>query len=776
MVAFSEHNRQKTAFWAAWIFRFPVLTFLLPLILGGVCVAGLHKLTENNDGRVFFALDNPLRISLSDLENQFDESTGLLLAVEASKGDVFSRSTLEALQNLTEDAWYLPYASRVDSLTNYQKIYSEEDDLVVTDLVEYVDDLSDQDLTEIRDYALANKDLLNLLISPDGRMAGINVKLVVDRGSSATVQEVMDTVQELLDQYREKHPDLKFYVSGDIPLDAAFGKSYATDLSLLFPTMLLAVYVICFLLFRSSKLAFGILLMVIFASAASMGLAGWVGIPITAGTVGVPVIVTTLAIADFVHVISIFREKYRQQPDPSGQTISKRGAIILSLQDNLVPISLTTVTTIIGYLCLNFSESPPFRDLGNVVTVGIVFCFLLTFTMLPLLMDKVDLSTPLKTTNKAWAKALAGFVVRNLKILPSLMIVIAIGLTAGIYFIKLDDDWIKFFGEENEFRQATERITSNLTGIDTIEYIIKSGEEGGISSPDFLNRLDEFTNWARERRSVVHVASMSELFKRLNKYMHGGDQAQFTIPQDRDLAAQYLLLYEMSLPQGLDLNDRIDIDKQNIRLTITAQDLSSAELRALDTILSRKLVELNLISANDKGTGVPILFAYLSVENIKSMSLGIGLAILLVSIILIITFRDIRLGLISFMVNIFPILAGFGLWGWTLQDVGMSISVVAAIAFGIVVDDSIHFITKYRKIQGYGAYDDVTLLTEVYQLVGKALIITTAILALGFAVLAISPFQPTWNMGLLSMIMIVAALFYDFFLLPAILLRWQDKK
>jgi len=255
--------------------------------------------------------------------------------------------------------------------------------------------------------------------------------------------------------------------------------------------------------------------------------------------------------------------------------------------------------------------------------------------------------------------------------------------------------------------------------------------------------------------------------------MNGGQEKFRTLSDDPDLNAQYLLLYEMSLPVGLDLNDRIDIAKEAARVTVTARDLTSRQMRALEAMVSQKMRDLSLIGPAEGGSGIPLMFAHLSKRNIKSMLGGIGLALLLVSLVIILAFKSLSLGLISLIVNILPILLGFGLWGWIFQNVGVSLTVVAAIAFGIVVDDSIHFITKFNRTLKQQPGDMTAVLTQTFGEVGGALIMTTIILGMGFLILSFSAFQPTWGLGVITGVMIFLALLYDFLLLPILLVMTQ---
>lgn len=750
----------------AGFFLFP------PLIICIFLATGLTLLKENNDGRIFFDENSSERQQLLVLEEKFTETNSILLVLSAKEGNIFAPAPLKAILEVTDLAWQLPYVRRVNSLSNYQHILSDGDDLIIEDL--YEEDILNHEkhIAAIREYALSEKDLVGQILSRNGATTAVVLNMAAPRGDSGAIKIIIAEVEAIRDKIEYEYQGLDVYITGDIPLDNAFADAYSYDLQYLFPIFLLIIFLVCSFFFRSLWLSAVILFMMIMVVAATMGSAGYLNINLTAGTSGVPIVLITISLADFIHLLSSIRLGMR-----SG--LSQKQAVQHAVKNNFLPISLTSFTTFIGFISLNFSEAPPFRDLGNLVAVGIVISYLITFTFFPIILAKTRLEKVFKSKTRRspvssdFIFGLSGMLVKKYKMVILGMIILSIFISGGLTKIEFDDDWVKYFSLENSFRKDTEFVVSHLTGVDTIEYIISASKEGGITDPNFLKQLDGFENWALEMPEIIHVSSIVPLFKKMNFHMNGGSDSEqekfLTIAGNGNLNAQYLLMYEMSLPVGLDLNDRIDIAKQATRLTITARDLTSRQMRDLDLKVSHKLRKMNLIGPREGGTGIPLMFANLSERNIKSMLMGIAFALVVVSVVITIAFKSLKLGFISFIVNILPIILGFGVWGWMYQYVGVSLTVVAAIAFGIVVDDSIHFITKYNKEMNEKNENLVTALKATYVGVGGALIMTSSILVMGFATLSFSEFQPTWGLGLISVIMIFIALFYDFLLLPALL-------
>ena len=355
---------------------------------------------------------------------------------------------------------------------------------------------------------------------------------------------------------------------------------------------------------------------------------------------------------------------------------------------------------------------------------------------------------------------------------PVLAIVgtLAVVLVAFVPTIDLNDEWVKYFDHRIPFRGDAEWGMENLSGIYLLEFSVEAEGPEGISDPEYLHHLERFTTWLRAQPEVTHVYSYADVIKRLNKNMHADDPTWYRIPEKRDLAAQYLLLYELSLPYGLDLNDRISIDKAATRVTATVGDRSTVEFRA---VLGRARDWLQAETPDymwAKPTGASVLFAYISERNITSMLRGNLVAVLLIAGILIVALRSVGLGVLSLVPNVVPILVSFGIWAVLVRQVGLAAATVSATSLGIVVDDTVHFLTKYLRARREKGYDRPAAIRYAFETVGVAIISTTVILAFGFGVLAFSAFRINAQMGLLTMLSIVLALVTDLLLLPALLM------
>jgi len=323
-------------------------------------------------------------------------------------------------------------------------------------------------------------------------------------------------------------------------------------------------------------------------------------------------------------------------------------------------------------------------------------------------------------------------------------------------------------------RQGTDFGIAHLTGPYSATFSIEAGESQGVSDPAYLATVDAFTQWLEARPAVQHVNSFSHTIKRLNKNMHADDPAFYKLPESRELAAQYLLLYELSLPYGLDVNDQISIDKSALRIDVTYGDIDTAELEREANAAKAWLAEYGTAAMQTaEATGIAQMFGKITRRNISSMVLGTGIGFAAIALILMLALRSVRMGVISLIPNIVPTAMAFGIWALLVGEVGFAVSVVAGLSIGIIVDDTVHFLTKYNRVRDH--LDAKAAVRYAFESVGAAIVANTVIVGIGFAMLGLSTFRVTAYMGMLTSLTIVAALAVDFLLLPALLIAFDRR-
>ncbi len=747
--------------------RFSFWTLIISLIAIVATAMGAKNLYFRGDYNIFFDGSNAQLQAFDEIQTTFAKTDNIALVLAPKSGDVFDQRTLTQIQEMTEQAWQVPYSSRVDSLANYQHTEAVDDDLLVEDLLYQSYPLTAERIAKVRTIAMSEPLLVNALVSEKGDVAVINITMQMPGvDETAEVNEVVAYVEQMLSHYRAQYPDVIIYKAGIIAMNHSFAMAAQNDSATLVPTMLLVILVFLTLMLRSFLSVLATLVVIIGAIVATLGIVGWAGMFLHVASVNVPTLIMTLAVADCVHVIASMRH-FMRQGMPKAQAIHR------SVTLNFVPIIITSVTTAIGFLMMNMSDSPVLRDFGNLSALGVMIACVLSVSLLPALLNLL----PVRFSAKQAAKSsdimdkLADLVVHRRNVLLPLSIVVIAGSAALIPYNKVNDESVKYFDTSSEFRQAADFMEQRISGMTTMSIAIKTHQSQGIASPEFLAVLGEFTHWLREQPETDHVASLSDIYKRLNKNMHGDDNAYYALPAERELAAQYLLLYEMSLPFGLDLNNQVNVDKSSVKLQLTVKNLGSVELVALEERIYQWFAshapQYQVVASSPS-----LMFAHIGETNMASMLSTLPITLILISALMIFALRSWRLGMISLVPNIAPAVIGFGLWALISGEINLGLSVVVTLTLGIVVDDAVHFLAKYQHARKAGQNSEQAV-RYAFHTVGRALWITTVVLVAGFSVLAMSQFRLNSDMGQLSAIVIFVALVIDFVLLPSLLMRFD---
>jgi len=756
----------------AWIVDHPWMSIILSLVVVLATATGVTRLNFSNDIRVFFSPENPDLKAFDAMEQTYSKSANVLMVVTPKdpKATIFDREILTAIRELTENAWKTPHSRRVDSITNFQHSYAEEDDLMVADLVPSDPaDLTDEELARIRAIALADPLLLNRLISPDARVTGINIPIHLPGEKPLVEQpEVANFARKIAADAMAAHPGIIIHLTGIVMINQELAEAAERDFLTLVPLMFGFILISLGLLLRSITAPLCAFAVILLSNVAAFGLAGWFGILLSPPAISAVNMIMTLAIADSVHILVGFRQHYQDG-------VTRREAMRKSLDVNFRAVFLTSFTTVLGFLSLNTSDSPPFRDLGNIVAIGVVFAWLLAHTLLPPIMVLVPSKPRALGEHRGVASGLLNAMAGLQQRRPAFLLIVGLLVTAlfsaFIFRNQLNDEFVKYFDEKSEFRVATDFTIDRLTGFEYLEYSIDSGSEGGIAEPEYLKKLDAFAEWFRQQPKVRHVYSHTDMVKRLHKNLNGDDPAAYRIPDTRAIASDCLTMFEMSLPFGLDLNDRINLDKSATLFRVSLGNITSNEMLDLDARAQQWLQD-NQLSPDSKGTGQSLMFAHIGLRNIKSLLVGTVAALVLISLCMVFITRSWKLGFISLLPNLAPAAIGFGIWGLLVGQVGLAISVVVGMTLGIVVDDTIHFMTKYLEYRRQGK-SPAEASTATIQHCGDAMVTSTITLVGGFAILAFSTFELNKGMGILSAIVIAIALFFDLLFLPS-LIRWID--
>ena len=747
-----------------WLLRYRWPVILMTLALAALAGSGVRFLTVDTDYRVFFDEENPYLTAFDRLERTYSKLDTVLFVVKPADDDVFTAKTLSALKQLTDAAWQIPHSTRVDSITNFQHTRADGDDLIVHDLVSDTAALDDSAVAQIRAVALTEPALARRLVAADAGAAGVVVTIQAPEELQFAEQAVIEHAREIVAEILAAEPDIEIRMTGNVTMAHAFFATVARDLSTLTPMMLVFLTLTLALVTRSASVALAGIIVVLLSAATGLGLGGWFGYDVSGPGSASPTLILTVAIADAIHVLISMRILMRRG-------VSKQDAIAESLRINWQPVFLTSLTTAIGFLCLNFADAPPFHALGTMAAMGAIAAWIYSVVLLPALLSILPFSIKQSTRQSRWSmEALAEFVIaRRSMLLPGMSIIVLICL-GSMARLEIDDDIGTYLAKGTEFRDANDFAIEHLSGNYTLEYSLSSGEPHGISGPAYLRNLDKFSRWLRSQPQVIHVASFSDVMRRLNRNMHGDDDEWYRLPVSRELAAQYLLLYEFSLPYGLDLNNQIDIEKSATRLTVTMRRISTVDTRdflnRIDTWMHANLPPVMHASA----ASPHVMFSFIFFENIRSMLLGTAIAFAAISLLLALALRSWKMGLLSFAPNLAPAFMAFGVYAVFESNVGLPAAMVTVTALGLIVDATVHFLSKYLRARREEGVSSEDAIRYAFATVGTALWICSTVLIVGFSILRMSTFKINATLGTLVALTVGLALIVDFLLLPALLM------
>ena len=589
---------------------------------------GIPNIKIGNDFKTYFDVEYPPLVAYESIQEEFSESENILVAIEVLDGDIFERETLVAIDKMTEALWKTPHSVRVDSVTNFQNTFVMGDLLETEALFDHRENLSDESLVERKNIALSEQLLKSTLISPDGKATGISVSMSFpdERDYQSTIESV-SYVRDLVETWEHDYPGLRFRLVGEPMLNIAFAETSAQDSMTLFPLMFGVILVFLGFTFRSIVGVVSTSIVIIFSVMAALGLVGWLGVRLTPDGISAVAMILPIAVADCVHIINTYLKGL-------SLGLKKIEAIRRSLTENMQAVALTTVTTGLGFLSLNFSESPPIQMMGTTVAFGVIVAGILSLTLLPVMLLWMPTKGVQKKESFRWLSRFGKFVIAKDRTLFNVIILITLVLGGvGVSMNKLDETILNYFSTDTQFRQDVDWVDENLTGVTRVEVLLKSHSEDGISSVAYLKHLDNFATWLRSRDEVVSVSVFSDIVKKLNQTMNQGDNGFYRIPASNVLASQYVLLYELSLPYGLGLTNQVNLGKTASRATIQLTKLSDQETIVFDQAVQNWLRDHTPKSMWSSVAGPSVMFAYQLESNVRSVLGGLVLVLVAISLI-----------------------------------------------------------------------------------------------------------------------------------------------
>jgi hypothetical protein len=741
-----------------WRLRYALATLLL-LLVSSTQVA---HMAFNGDINVMFDRDDPYRIRLQELESTYQQAQFLLILVKPPNGAVFTPDSIGLIRDLTERAAQLPHAVRVDSVTRFPHVVVDRDSLVIEDAIDTAVDITPQQVARLRALSLADARIRGRLVSEAGDVAALLVTLALPDNHLQGILAVERAANDLRENFQARFPGTEMHFNGDVAIENAILDVTLDDMLRVNPLVFGTIFVLTGVFLRSLMAIAATIAVVATSVGITMGLLIRLGFDVNPITMMAPAIIMVLAVADSIHILTQYVLLLRQG-------IAAETAMIRSLIHNARPVFWTSFTTAIGFLGMNFGDSPPFRDMGNMAAVGVLFALLCTYTVLPtvvLLFRQQRLPKPLALTEPL--QRLAGWLVRAPLLSMWAMLAVVTFLLLQIPRLQVNDDLAHYFDESLEIQRAIQFTRQHVQGVEFILYSLDAGEAGQVNDPAFLRKVDHFSAWLRQQPEVAGVDSYADLVKSLHQIMNADDPAFYRIPDQRELVAQYLLLYELALPQGMDLTRDLNADRSALRLVVNLvasenQTLLGIEQRA-DAWLQQTYPELR-----SRPTSQLLMFAHLGTSIILSMVDGSLFTLLFVTGMMVIGLRSWRYGLLSMIPNVCPPAVIYGIWALTAGQVNHAAAMTFCISLGLVVDDTIHLMSKFLDGRRAGLSAEASV-TAALLSSGTAVVITSLTLIAGILLLSLSHFTVNDTMSLMLAGIILAALVFDLVFLPLLLL------
>ena len=756
---------------AKLLIKYRYLSIGLVIIVVCLLATGLTKLTFNPDLETYFPEGHPAVIRYNEIDDMFIPTDNLIIAVHSNEGTLFNGDSLKVIEELTRKSWTIPYSVRVDSLTNYSYVKSVNDDLIVEPFIEEAEKKSIE-FFEKRENLVAGEDIIyKSLISEDKKTSVVSI-IVDPPGPNKEDQnsELINFILGFIEPIKESNENLDIRLLGNPYLDYISPRIVKAEMPVVMPLMLLLIFLIVFLMIRSYVAVLATFVVILMSLIATFGSIGILGNPLNQMVTTIPILIITLALADCIHLFSIYFQN-------RVKGISSKESMEKSLEMNIQPLFLTTISTCIGFLCLNFIEVAPLRDFGNAVAIGIGFAFIFTIFFIAPIVSFFEVKTASKVTKQTrFSTSVGSFILKNGNKLIFSITSISFLILLCIPMNELDENPTQMYAEGfTSFSSDTLWLDEKLSVTFPVNFLA-TNEEGQVSDPDFLKILDKFSVWLEEREQVNHVTSLANNMKNLNKSMHGDDPEWKKIPENADLSAQYLFFYEMSLPMGLDLNSSISQDRKSTKISATLKDMSANEFKEFNNEVLGYLQQNNLENMISEPSSFRVIFTYMVEAIVNSLLYGLFIGILLITLIIGLFFRSYLLPALSIFPNILPIGMGFGLWGLFVGDVGFMVAVGMGSTLGVIVDFTVHFLSKYELARKEFKKSVEESVIYSFETVGFALIIMTVVLALGFSVLNLVTFIPIQDFAKFSVICFIGGLIINFLFLPNLLMKFDKRK
>lgn len=755
--------------WARVVIGQRWLVLAVTALALGLALIPMQNLYYDNSNENFFIEGDPALKDFNLLLERFGDVEYLSVGIEAraEDADVFTPATIRVIAQVTEFLENRPEVTQVRSLSKYEYTHSREGAMVSDDLIE---DPHDQAaLNQARQVIRKEPLALGTLITEDLRHTRVVARVEYEVGSNAIKISLMSALRDFMAEQQFAENGYPLRLSGQPVFGEQFEVLTQRDQSWINPTMMVLMLIILFISFRS--LAATLLPWAMIGSAIVLvsGIQGLLEWPHTVVESGLVPTLMIIGIGVGVHVMVEFFQGRAANLDSK----ESAEAAILHLW---VPVFYTALTTAAGFLALGVTELVPVRQFAWLGAIGAMILFLLSMTLLPVLLSFVTRLSP--RTHKAVASGLVarlthavpGFTRKYRKSLTLGGLVLLVASLLLVPGIKVDSNFITYFKTSNPTRIDLEYFDQTYKGVQNIDVMIDSGSEGGVHEPKFLHAVDKLQTWLEQQPEAGKATSLIRFHRQINKALNYNDEAFYQLPDSRAMAAQFLLLYDNTGAEE-DLTDLRDFDERYLRISLPIANKPASETRAFLQRVNQYIGQQHPELATQL-TGSLVMYNAQDIYINHGMVRSFFLALSIISLCFIALFRSVKYGLIALVPSIVPILMTGALL--VLLDIPLNLGtmIVGAMTMGIAVDDAIHVMNRYLRARRSGSNTDEAIHCAMNES-GRAVIFTSVVLVTGFSVMLLGSFIPYIYTGLFAATIMALALLGDLIFLPA-LLYWID--
>ncbi len=732
-----------------------------------VALVGAINLKIVTDYRYFFDEDGPDRLAYAELEAEFGGTDDVMLAYVPGNGNVLTPDNILRIAELADALTDTPYADSVNSLADISVAIPSESGPTITTLRAQAEAGNIDKALWQRTVQEVRRLTEGMLLAPDGSVGAVDVLLQLpDDNDFWQTRAVQQHAKKLRAEFETRYPDDRILLAGVLPYYHDITELAMRDIYALFPICILIASLLLRGLLGSWRAALCCGLPVFCAVLATIGINGWLGLTVSLATMIVPIIILVISLAYAIHYADTYLQIRGDHPD-------SQAAAMLSFRENLEPALLTSATTVLGFLMMNNSISPAYRNMGNVAAIGIGVSVIFTIIAMPAMLTWVDppywrkkglLRRSLETIGERFSRPIHSFWILSL----GLGLILA--LLACISLNTVDDNINQWFSEDTRMRQDNEEVNRRLSGMQHLYFKLPADNPSGVHDPEYLARVTAFDDWLSSQPHVSAVRSLPTLVKSLNAAFGDGSRS---IPQDPAQTEQLLWVYEFSARPDDRAGGLLNADRSASVVHLSRRNQPGQDFQAFAT-QAHNWLRMNTpeIDAPPGKSGV-MMFSKMALDNIPPMIIGTLVVLLFATVVVAIALKSIRLGLISIVPNLLPVGLSFGTWGMLSGHVGIALSVISAAALGIIVDDTIHLLERYKEGRKGGKATAGEACRHAIRRVGGAITITTMVLVVGIGLIGFSQVQPTHELGLWLAITIAYAWLCDLLLLPQLLTRFD---